>query len=93
MQFCKDLAFIAHARADIPALLTYAAELEAERNAAVEDLKLAAKEMQEGVGVCVVCKHYPEDMSRGLPEICDECAGTNQCFFEWRGTVVRDKTT
>ncbi len=58
--------------------------------AAVEDLKLSAKEMQEGVGVCVVCKHYPADISHGLPEICDECAGTDQCFFEWRGPVTSE---
>lgn len=64
------------------------AESQHREQAAVADLKLSAKEMQEGVGVCVVCKHYPEDMSRGLPEICDECAGTDQCYFEWRGPVA-----
>lgn len=56
-----------------------------ETKAAVEDIALAAKETQDGIGVCVVCKHYPEDMGHGMPEICSECAGSDQCRFEWRG--------
>lgn len=54
---------------------------------AVSDLELAAREMQEGIGVCVACKHYPADMSNGMPEVCDECTGGDKCFFEWRGPL------
>lgn len=66
------------------------AELEAQladsqqrEQAAEADLMLAAKETQDGVGICIVCKHYPSDMSHGMPSICDECP--EQCMFEWRG--------
>ncbi len=104
----QNAIFCANARTDIPTLLSYVAELEAEntrqrdargqqtyndqvsieelraeRDAAVEDLKLSAVELQEGMGTCVVCEHYPK-YNAGNYDICNECA-SGECLFKWRG--------
>lgn len=76
-----DADFIANARTDIPALLAYIAELEAERDAAVEDLRVAAEEN----GDCSMCSHYAKNDSDYFPD-CDSCPcdnGFNK--WEWRG--------
>lgn len=58
--------------------------LEAERDAAVEDLRMSAVELAEGTGTCIVCKHYPSLVSSGTMGVCSECAAGG-CLFDWRG--------
>lgn len=55
-------------------------ESQRRERAAVEDLRLSAVELSEGMGACVVCKHYPDY----LGDKCSECVD-GECLFEWRG--------
>jgi len=72
--------------ADIATLTARAEAAEAERDAAVEDLKLMADWYRDSVcddGICGLCK---QDADHGLDGYANECAGfyKNDCF-EWRG--------
>jgi len=80
----NNAEFIAHARQDVPALITEVkrqnAEIERltiERDSVVADLRASAP--------CKCCKHYDETL-RGFP--CSKCSEKvgNQCSdWEWRG--------
>jgi len=71
--------FIAHARADVPALIAEVKHLTRERDAAVADLQISAK--------CQTCKDYnPDDgccyldYGRGAGEACE-----HHDNWQWRG--------
>ncbi len=72
----------------IESLKAQLTESQRRERAAVEDLKLSAVELSEGMGTCVVCKHFPENL-KGNNEMCDECA-VGECLFEWRGPVAEE---
>lgn len=67
-----NAGFIAHARQDIPELLSYIAELEAERDEMVEDMYLTAR------NACYTCESNGERENN-----CAECQYSNQ--YEYRG--------
>lgn len=71
--------------------LTYIQQLEAERDAAIADIRLA---YESYVGRCETCKHVERQVDCDEPEGCGLCrvedclcrsCGEDDCNWEWRG--------
>lgn len=76
-----NAAFIAHAREDIPYLLSELERVEKERDAAIEDMALIAGETDSALK-CSRCQYNPDDMGCELDG--SQFDDDGECHFTWR---------